>query len=132
MDTQVFNSFDIRACLRFSDLPLIEKDLQALPGFISRIQSYSIINWIVNLCLILKSLYIVGSKYVQVILSYMSSTQNEGREPIYDSAFKIAIAREYLTSDLGYGKLASASRRISMRKEANARNSHCFYSYSLW
>jgi transposase-like protein len=36
----------------------------------------------------------------------MSSTQKQGREPIYDSAFKIAIAREYLTSDLGYGKLA--------------------------
>ena len=61
----------------------------------------------------------------------MSSTQNENREPKNETAKKIAIAREYLTSDLGYGKLASASRRISMRKEANARNCLCFYSYSL-
>lgn len=57
-------------------------------------------------CLILKSLYIVVSKYVQVILSYMSLQQKQGREPIYDPALKIAVAREYLTSSLGYGRLA--------------------------
>ena len=36
----------------------------------------------------------------------MSSTNKEGRTPIFDSELKIAIAREYLTSNLGYGKLA--------------------------
>jgi transposase-like protein len=36
----------------------------------------------------------------------MSSTNKEGREPIYENSFKVAVAREYLTSKLGYGKLA--------------------------
>ena len=36
----------------------------------------------------------------------MSSKQNEGRDPIYDPGLKIAVAREYLTSTLGYGRLA--------------------------
>jgi transposase-like protein len=36
----------------------------------------------------------------------MSSTINEGRDPIYDPALKILIAQEYLSSNLGYGKLA--------------------------
>ena len=36
----------------------------------------------------------------------MSSTQHEGRTPLYDSVFKLSIAREYLTSSLGYGALA--------------------------
>ena len=33
--------------------------------------------------------------------------KNTGRKPIYESDLKIAIAREYLTSSLGYGELAS-------------------------
>lgn len=36
----------------------------------------------------------------------MSLQQKQGREPIYDSGLKIAVAREYLTSSLGYGRLA--------------------------
>ena len=36
----------------------------------------------------------------------MSSDNKGGREPIYDNSFKVAVAREYLTSKLGYGKLA--------------------------
>lgn len=36
----------------------------------------------------------------------MSSTINEGRDPVYDPALKILIAQEYLSSNLGYGKLA--------------------------
>ena len=36
----------------------------------------------------------------------MSSTIKEGRSPIYETSLKIAIAREYLTGNLGYGKLA--------------------------
>jgi transposase-like protein len=36
----------------------------------------------------------------------MRSTFKEGRAPLYDSVLKIAIAREYLQSKLGYGKLA--------------------------
>ena len=32
--------------------------------------------------------------------------KNNGRKPIYDADRKIAIAREYLTSSLGYGELA--------------------------
>lgn len=36
----------------------------------------------------------------------MSSTIKQGRSPIYEASLKIAIAREYLTGNLGYGKLA--------------------------
>jgi transposase-like protein len=36
----------------------------------------------------------------------MSSDNKGGREPVYDNSFKVAVAREYLTSKLGYGKLA--------------------------
>jgi transposase-like protein len=36
----------------------------------------------------------------------MSSNYQEGRPSIYDKDFKIAVAREYLSSKLGYGKLA--------------------------
>lgn len=36
----------------------------------------------------------------------MSLPQKQGREPIYDPGLKIAVAREYLTSSLGYGRLA--------------------------
>ena len=32
-------------------------------------------------------------------------TNKKGRTPVYDNAFKVAIAREYLTSDLGKGAL---------------------------
>lgn len=34
------------------------------------------------------------------------NTKKHGRTPTYDNAFKIAIAREYLTGNLGYGALA--------------------------
>lgn len=36
----------------------------------------------------------------------MSSSGKGGREPIYSNSLKVAIAREYLSSRLGYGKLA--------------------------
>lgn len=36
----------------------------------------------------------------------MSSNRNVGRAPIHDNSLKIAVAREYLSSNLGYGKLA--------------------------
>jgi len=36
----------------------------------------------------------------------MTKLKKEGKTPIYDNDFKIAIARAYLTSNLGYGKLA--------------------------
>jgi transposase-like protein len=36
----------------------------------------------------------------------MNTPNKQGRAPIYESSLKIAIAREYLTSNLGYGKLA--------------------------
>ena len=34
------------------------------------------------------------------------NTNKAGRDPIYPASFKIAIAREYLTSNLGYSKIA--------------------------
>ena len=34
------------------------------------------------------------------------NTQKQGRAPLYDNVFKIVIAREYLTGNLGYGMLA--------------------------
>ena len=34
------------------------------------------------------------------------NTNKQGRIPTYDTRLKIAIAREYLTSNLGYGALA--------------------------
>ena len=34
------------------------------------------------------------------------NTNEKGRTPLYDSSLKIAIAREYLTGNLGYGALA--------------------------
>lgn len=36
----------------------------------------------------------------------MSSTNKFGRAPIYEAALKIKVAREYLTGNLGYGRLA--------------------------
>lgn len=33
--------------------------------------------------------------------------ENKGRDSIYDSSLKITVAREYLTGNLGYGKLAA-------------------------
>lgn len=36
----------------------------------------------------------------------MKTPNKQGRAPIYESSLKIAVAREYLTSNLGYGKLA--------------------------
>ena len=34
------------------------------------------------------------------------NTNKQGKTPIYDASFKIAVAREYLTGNLGYGALA--------------------------
>lgn len=36
----------------------------------------------------------------------MSSAKKQGRAPVYDTSLKITVAREYLTSNLGYGALA--------------------------
>lgn len=36
----------------------------------------------------------------------MSLMKKEGRPPIYPTELKITVARDYLTSSLGYGKLA--------------------------
>jgi transposase-like protein len=36
----------------------------------------------------------------------MSSNHQEGRPSIYENSFKIMVAREYLSSKLGYGALA--------------------------
>lgn len=36
----------------------------------------------------------------------MKTPNKQGRSPIYESSLKIAVAREYLTSNLGYGRLA--------------------------
>jgi hypothetical protein len=36
----------------------------------------------------------------------MSSTKKSGRPSAYETDFKIAVAREYLTSNLGYGALS--------------------------
>jgi transposase-like protein len=36
----------------------------------------------------------------------MSSKNKGGRDPIHDNILKIAVAREYLSSDLGYKKLS--------------------------
>jgi len=35
------------------------------------------------------------------------NTNKQGRKPIYESGFKIALAHEYLTSNLGYGAIAA-------------------------
>jgi len=35
----------------------------------------------------------------------MSSNHQEGRPPVHENSFKIMVAREYLSSKLGYGKL---------------------------
>lgn len=36
----------------------------------------------------------------------MSSKHQEGRPPVYDNSFKVAVAREYLIGNQGYGTLA--------------------------
>lgn len=36
----------------------------------------------------------------------MSSNSKQGRTPTYPTSLKIAVAREYLTSSLGYGEIA--------------------------
>ena len=38
-------------------------------------------------------------------MSYPPKPKTSGRAPVYDLAFKIAVATEYLTSNLGYDKL---------------------------
>jgi transposase-like protein len=35
------------------------------------------------------------------------NTNKQGRKPVYENSFKIALAHEYLTSNLGYGAIAS-------------------------
>jgi transposase-like protein len=45
--------------------------------------------------------------------------KQQGRQDIYDPAFKIAIAREYLTTSLGYTKLA---KKYNLPGEATARH----------
>ena len=37
----------------------------------------------------------------------MSKPKRSGRPPVYDNALKIAVAREYLSSDMGYERLAA-------------------------
>lgn len=37
----------------------------------------------------------------------MSGNIKQGRKPIHDPAFKVAVARDYLTSALGYGAIAT-------------------------
>src|SRR5690242_11313987 len=44
--------------------------------------------------------------------------KQQGREDIYDPAFKIAIVREYLTTPLGFTKLA---KKYNLPSEATAR-----------
>lgn len=34
------------------------------------------------------------------------NNNKHGRDPVYETSLKVAIAREYLTSDLGYTKIA--------------------------
>jgi transposase-like protein len=34
------------------------------------------------------------------------NNNKQGRDPIYPESFKVAVAREYLTGNLGFGKLA--------------------------
>lgn len=36
----------------------------------------------------------------------MNQPKKQGNTPLYETSFKVAIAREYLTSNLGYGGLA--------------------------
>ena len=35
------------------------------------------------------------------------NTKNEGRTPVYENSYKIAVAREYLTGNLGYQTLGT-------------------------
>lgn len=35
------------------------------------------------------------------------SKKKQGRDPIYPESLKVAVAREYITGNLGYGKLAA-------------------------
>ena len=48
----------------------------------------------------------------------MNSTKKQGRTPIYEATLKIAVAREYLTSNLGYGRLA---QKYSLKGADTAR-----------
>ena len=45
--------------------------------------------------------------------------KQQGREDVYDPVFKIAIAREYLTTSLGFTKLA---KKYNLPSEATARH----------
>jgi transposase-like protein len=45
--------------------------------------------------------------------------KQQGRQDVYDPAFKIAIAREYLTTSLGFTKLA---KKYNLPGEATARH----------
>jgi transposase-like protein len=48
----------------------------------------------------------------------MNKSKNQGRPAIYDAAYKIAIAREYLSSELGVVRLA---RKYGLRSGATER-----------
>ena len=48
----------------------------------------------------------------------MNKSKNQGRPEIHDPAFKIAVAREYLTSDLGVVRLA---RKYGLRSGSTVR-----------
>lgn len=45
--------------------------------------------------------------------------KQQGRTDVYDPAFKIAVAREYLTTTLGYTKLA---KKYNLPSEATVRH----------
>ena len=36
----------------------------------------------------------------------MRTSNKQGKKPVYEPEFRIAVAREYLTGNLGYGRLA--------------------------
>ena len=36
----------------------------------------------------------------------MNPLKKQGKTPLYETSFKVAVAREYLTGNLGYGGLA--------------------------
>jgi len=48
----------------------------------------------------------------------MNKLKNQGRPEIHDPAFKIAVARDYLTSVLGVGKIA---RKYGLRSGSTVR-----------
>jgi transposase-like protein len=51
------------------------------------------------------------------------NNNKQGRDPIYPESFKIAVAREYLTGNLGFGKLA---------KKHNLAGAHVTHYFVRW